>query len=180
MAQPHNPTGPRSGPKRLPPIMKGEILRRMEQLARDRAVVSAMLRGLMNEPERSLVDLAIEHGYIKNSDEEAGHIRNDWFSPEGGWFPQIRAVEPVIRAGFIKAGELVLEHRLPVDAYVVAGYDRVEVVVCKSDQQITILVLCPQLPIAPGEAEAPGLEEIWVARAKPSGEPEVVLSQIRP
>jgi hypothetical protein len=168
-------TDPRFGPKNIKDkVTKGTIFRRLDELSRNRDLVRRMVAALQNLPQVSIADLGVEHGYIKDNDEEAGHVRTHWLDSEG-WFKDLGPVEPLLRAAMIKAGELVLEHDLPCDAYVVSGHDRLEVAVCKSDRQITLMVLSPVPPIEPTEKGLPDEEDIWMVR----GQTEPVITRVR-
>jgi hypothetical protein len=69
----------------------------------------------------------------------------------------------VLRSGLIRAVEIVLEHKLPLDCYWVLGADQIKVAICKSDSQVTVLFLSPTPPgdasIARFQARGP---EVWV------------------
>jgi uncharacterized membrane protein len=147
-----------------PAVSKPAVLRRMDALARDPAVMQAALEAIRANPDLQLLDLGVQHGYVENTDAEAGHLRRDWFDSTEGWWHHLPPIEPVLRQAFIKAAELALEHKLPVDSYWIRRGDTFEVAVCQSDHQITLLFMSPEIPWAPvGFAKiAPRPTRIWM------------------
>lgn len=133
---------------RLLAVSKLDFFRRMDKLSCDREVVQAALRDLSRKRGASLLDLAVLHNYVRRG-AEAEHVRGDWLNAETGWWQDLPAVEPILRAAFIKAGNLALRHRLPCDSYWVRGTDEFQVVVCKSKNQITMLICSPLPPNVP-------------------------------
>ena len=130
-------------------ISKPPLLRRMDELSRRRDVVEAALHDLQRRGKASLLDLGLLHRYVRNTAAESAHLRRDWFDSTAGWWKDLPAVEPVLRAAFVKAGKLILKHKLPVDAYWMRGGERFQVVITKSAQQITMLFVTPDpRPIA--------------------------------
>jgi hypothetical protein len=139
------------------------LLKQMDDLSKDGRRKAAVVRDLENKPSIPLLDILLEHGYLKNTQDEAGHIQDDWLDSARGWFKGLAPLEPLLRAAFIQAGKVALEHGLPTASYVVPGHDRVEVAICKSDQQVTVLVLCPRVGPPAGES-LPEEDDIWVVR----------------
>ena len=116
---------------------------------------------LKKDPKASLVDLGIRFGYFSRPEEEE-HFRKDWLDQEKGWFKQLPPIEPVIRAGLIKAIEQSIEHQLPIDTYWVRGGEQVEVAICRSELQLTVLIMTPAIP----EPELPDVGPIGKFRPK--------------
>ncbi|MBI3782189.1 MAG: hypothetical protein HY270_02190 [Deltaproteobacteria bacterium] len=143
-------------------ISKPKILKRMEKLARDRSVVKAALHDLKTKPDASLLELGLVHGYVTSA-KDAQHLLDDWFDPEDGWWHELPENESVLRKGLIKAGELVMRYKLPVDCYWVRGGERIELIVTKSAQQITLLFVSPPPPLKGSHAGklSPG-PDIWI------------------
>src|SRR5262245_34379118 len=109
-------------------ISKPKILHRMERLARDHRVVRAALHDLKTRRDLSLLEIGLLHGYVKSA-QDAQHLLDDWFDPEDGWWRELPENESVLRQGLIKAGELLLRRKVPVDCYWLRGGDRIQLIV---------------------------------------------------
>jgi len=149
-----------------PSVSKPAILRRMDRLARDPKVMEAALHDLQTQPDKPLLDLGLLHQYVETAGGEAEHLRKDWFDHEHGWWQHLPAIEPIARAALIKAGELAVERRLPVDCYWIQGHDTFEVAICVSDVQITLLFMSPNIPpiVIPGAAKRVARDNLWTVK----------------
>jgi uncharacterized membrane protein len=142
-------------------IAKPEILRRMDVLSRKPAVVEAALHAIESRPEASLLELGVEYGYVDKRPEEHDHLARDWFDTSQGWWRSLPAIEPALRAAFIRAGHLALEHNLPVDSYWIRGGERFEVAMGKTDRAIVLLFLSPFPPVA-GKRVSRDFADLWL------------------
>jgi uncharacterized membrane protein len=127
-------------------ISKPPVLQRLDALSRNLLATEPFLKSLKTEPGKSLVDIALAHKCIENNPDQAGCLRRFWFDRETGWWKDLPPSEPVLRKALIRAAELALEHKLPLDCYWVLGADQIKVAICKSEQQITVLFLSPTPP----------------------------------
>jgi hypothetical protein len=127
-------------------VSKPPFFERMDKLAQDRTGVKKILQDLEKGRAASLLEIGVLHQYLRRAGGEADHARYDWFDAERGWWRHLPPIEPVLRAAFIQAGKLVLKHRLPLDTYWLRGAEQFQVVICKSRQQITMLICSPFPP----------------------------------
>jgi uncharacterized membrane protein len=143
-------------------ISKPPVLRRLDELSRNLLATEPFLKALKAEANRSLVDVAVTHKCIEEG-EQARCLRRCWFDHEEGWWKELPPAEPIVRKGLIRAAELALEHKLPLDCYWVLGADQIKVSICKSANQITVLFLSPLPPsdvsLARFQARGP---DVWV------------------
>ena len=142
-------------------ISKPEVLRRMDMLSRNPDVMAAALKAIESQPGTPLIELGLAHGYVDPKPGERDHLARDWFDVRDGWWKNMPAIEPVLRAAFIRAGRLALEAKLPVDAYWIRGGDRFEVAMGKSDSAIVLLFLSP-LPPTAGKMPVHDLRDLWL------------------
>ena len=146
-------------------VAKSLMLKRMDRLAADPEIMRRALRALEDHPETPMLEIGRAHRYVAERDVEIRHVGDDWFDTESGWFRGYGPVEPVLRAGFIHAARVALESHpaLPVDCYWMANHDRIEVVVARSPQQVTMILMTPppqrEAFAAGGEAIE---EDIWI------------------
>jgi len=144
-------------------IVKPPLLKRIDELSKNLHLVEPLLKALKTETQRSLVDIGVQHKCIDAASDEASCLRQRWFDPEHGWWKDLPPAEPVVRRGFIRALDLIIEHKLPLDCYWVLGADQVKVAVSKSEQQVTVLFLSPTVPadarVARAHSRGP---DLWV------------------
>jgi uncharacterized membrane protein len=146
-------------------ISKPPVLRRLDELSRNLLATEPFLRALKTSPNSPLVDLAIAHKCIEEG-EQARCLRQRWFDREQGWWKDLPPAEPIVRKGVIRAAEMALEHKLPLDCYWVLGGDQIKVAICKSGQQITVLFLSPLPPADVSLARFPARgPDVWVYSA---------------
>ncbi len=135
-------------------IHKPWILKRMDKLSRKPALMRKALRDLEKRTDLSLVELGLLSGYLSKKRTEAAHLRDDLFDQRKGWWAGLADIESVARKALIKAGRLALRYKLPSDSYWVAGGDKFEVMICKSERQLTVFVFLPMPP--PVITQGPG------------------------
>ncbi len=156
-------------------VSKPSIFKRLERLSHDTALVRRSLQDLQKRPKASLVDLGLVHGLVPKAGPDAAHLRDDWFDPSGGWWVGLGDIEKLARKALIKAGQLALRFKVPIDAYWVRGSDKIGIVVSKSEQQITIFVFSPFPPR--GERVGKGAmpvarKDIWDFSLGPASKPK--------
>lgn len=164
-------------------VAKGLMLKRMDRLAADPEIMRRALQALEDHPDTPMLEIGRAHRYVAERGSEIRHVGDDWFDTEAGWFRGYGPVEPVLRAGFIHAARVALESApaLPVDCYWMANHDRIEVVVTRSPQQVTMILMTP-----PPQREALGAggtateEDIWIVglAAYPSPVPGITIHRV--
>jgi hypothetical protein len=165
-------------------IAKGQMLRRMDRLAADPGVMRLALQALVDHPGTPMLEIGRAHRYVEESELEIHHVGADWFDTEAGWFRGHGPVEPVLRAGFIQAARVALESdpALPVDCYWMSNHDRIEVVVTRSPQQVTMILMTPQPQRGEFAAGEEAVEEdIWIVGMAddPSPVPGTAIQRVR-
>lgn len=81
--------------------------------------------------------------FATEADEQ--HLREDWLGEGGrGWWPK-QPMEAMLRAGMIRAVQLLREHDLPLASYWRVGKDtrQVQITFALSPQQITLVMSTP-------------------------------------
>lgn len=160
------------------PIFKCRMMRRMDEITKLQPAIRQEILEALKDRSKSMIDLGLKYEYVQGEDEET-HTREDWLSADSGWFKGHHA-EPILREAFIKIGELAIEHDLPVDAYWARGASQFEVAICKSDQQITMIIFAPTDMVEPFGDKLTREDNIWVTRmeeTKADGK-KVVVEQI--
>ncbi len=96
----------------------------------------------------------------------------NWESPDSPcWWKDVQPIEPIVRQSLIDAIELANEANVPIDSYWMPGGDQCEVLITRSQAQLTRLLLTPATPLPPKNWQAyyTALADIWVVKR---GEPE--------
>lgn len=103
---------------------------------------------------RPLVDVAKDYGMVSNAAEEA-FLRSHWYNEDGnGWWKDW-PVQEIMRAGVVRALELMRTLDLPIDAYWAPGGDRFAVSIAVSpkvgerDREGVILMILHTPPTPP-------------------------------
>ena len=81
--------------------------------------------------------------FATEADEQ--HLREDWLGEGGrGWWPK-QPMEAMLRAGMVRAIQLLREHDLPLASYWRVGKDtrQVQITFALSPQQITLVISTP-------------------------------------
>ena len=136
-------------------VSKGTVLRRMDGLSRDRRIMAKALADL-EKGEAGLADLGVNNGYVESTPEEHDHIRDHWLRDP--------ADAQALRNGLILAAKRALKLNLPVDSYWVCAGSRLEVAVCESDRQITMLIIAPFPSVLEATGDALPDPEIEIVR----------------
>jgi hypothetical protein len=110
---------------------------------------------LSMESEDSLGISLDEHGL--------GHFVDDWL---GGRYWPDKLVEPVLRAGFIRAMETARDFELPMNTVWVHGGPDFQVYVLEGSHQITTLIYSPAPPPNFGPPEGGGHPQVQLIRAR--------------
>ena len=118
-----------------------------------------------------LIQFGDDHGLIQ-SDAERNHLKNHWFT---NWWPQCQPTPPLIRRGLLKAFDLSIDEKVPLDCYWCCAGDAFEVVVLLSDQQVTTIVTTPPPP-GQHPTSFPDQEDIWMVKTAKPGDGELVES----
>jgi hypothetical protein len=146
---------------------KGSILKRLDTLSVDTGKRQLLLNDL-NAPGARIPDIAERHGLV--TPPERQHLELDWFT---NWWPGAQPVEPILLRGFQVALTEAVNRNLPLDCYWMCepdheghitsdehpegGSGTVEVAVCLSPRQVTVLIDTPH----PGQfAALPALTSV--------------------
>jgi hypothetical protein len=138
---------------KLPTVYKTDVFERIDRASEDpdvlRRAVEALKKGA------SLLEVGAQSGTVRGDEEREGHLDAHWLGDEHE--------RGVLTRALVRAGELALEHGVPIDAYwVFAGSCR-EIGVCYNGRQVTMLVATP-FPDVPTEGEAPPHPKIEIFR----------------
>jgi hypothetical protein len=139
-------------------VSKGSILKRLDASSHDPAWLQRVLDDLTASVD--VADVAEQHGLVNQAEKQ--HLITDWFT---NWWPDAQPVEPIVAQGFKVAIGEALKRELPLDCYWLCepGHDdnhqhppsggegTVEVAVCWSDQQVTVMINTP----GPGDLSIP-------------------------
>jgi hypothetical protein len=131
-------------------IAKGTILKRIDELSRDRPRLQ-QLHDALDVPNPKLSAIALQFRLVSPS--EQAHLLKDWFDSDSDrrWWENAQPVEPIVAAGFKLAIQQALDRNLPLDCYWVCYgeremrccRDQVEFNCCVSDQQVTVIIQTP-------------------------------------
>jgi hypothetical protein len=167
-------------------IAKGPVLYYLDQLSRSDASISRLgaLRTAIEQLQptyRGLVDVLRQHLFADYDPARvealSNYLRSNWFDEAQGWWRPQQPIEPVFCQGLIKALQESIDNpitvedpaqgkrqkALPIDSYWIVVGERFEMTVCRSLQQVTLLVMTPPPPNPrPGiwDQDSP----VWVVR----------------
>jgi len=104
------------------------------------------------------------------STDESNYLGETWYQPTG-WWSNPAAIFAVVRRGLIKAIEMAGD-QLPLDSYWLpaAPSGVIEVIVCRSAQQVTRIILTP--PSGGPQHPRPTPREMWVVKPRIGQEQE--------
>ena len=129
-------------------IQKGPTFQKLDTLSRDRDRRRAFLHAL-KDASRDYVDIFTEFQIA--SDAQARHYRRHWYDPNWAnstdvWWPGCQPIEPLARAGMIRAFEEAVTRNLPVDNYWIGVGESFETSISWNERQITRIMLTPPPP----------------------------------
>lgn len=152
-------------------ITKGPVLYYLDQLSRSDASLSrlGMLLEALEQLQptyRGLVDVFQQHLFPDYDPARLealnNYLRRYWFDEAQGWWRSQQPIEPVFCQGLIKALQEAINNpitiavedpaqgkrqkALPIDSYWLVVGERFEMTICRSLQQVTLLILTP-LPL---------------------------------
>ena len=133
-----------------------------------RAAFLAELKGASNAMEYCQV--------LRNQAEvtvdQANYLNKKWYTNQGWWPGNPDATFHVVHQGLVNALELATQADLPLDSYWVpaAPASVIEVLICKSAQQVTRIILTPSTTEGPNQ-ERPTRRNMWVIKPRTGAEP---------
>lgn len=169
-------------------ITKGPVLYYLDQLSRSDASLSrlGMLLEALEQLQptyRGLMDVFQQHLFPDYDPARLealnNYLRRYWFDEAQGWWRSQQPIEPVFCQGLIKALQEAINNpitiavedpaqgkrqkALPIDSYWLVVGERFEMTICRSLQQVTLLILTPPPP-----NPRPGIWDqdtpVWVVR----------------
>lgn len=162
-------------------ISKGTILENLDRVCNDQKTRSTFLDELEHSPA-PLLAIWKEYGILSGNWHEA-HLREHWFNDVNGWWkdlkknpcPYVQPLDQLFRQGLIKALRLASHNpqndarELPIDCYwICAAHHHFEIDICVSAQQVTFILLSPNVPDEGRHEKANTSlqfpEPIWVVR----------------
>ena len=161
-------------------MTKRPVLKRLDDLSKgDPVTFEQALKDLealpWNVSAKQLIDFGKTHSLIVSTatnTAEEDHLRDHWFT---NWWPQCQPTPPLIRRGLLKAFDLSIDRKVPLDCYwCCAGHD-FEVVVLLSKQQVTTIITTPPPP-GQHPTDFPHDEDIWMVKTAKPGDGEHVES----
>lgn len=104
--------------------------------------------------------------------DQANYLNKKWYTSEGWWPGKPDATFHVVHQGLVNALELATQANLPLDSYWVpaAPAGVIEVLICKSAQQVTRIIFTPSTTEGPNQ-ERPIGRNMWVIKARTGTEP---------
>ena len=126
-----------------PTVYKTRVFDLIDRVSGDRALLERAVAALRDGA--SLVDVGVASGTIEDDRKRKTHLDEHWL---GG-----KPAQRVLGQALLRAGELALERRLPIDAYWVFAGKRLRAAVSWNEQQVTLIVVRP-LPKVPRKLRA--------------------------
>lgn len=151
-------------------IGKGAVLRKLD--AAWKHLTAADCVQLLTElKDKSVqhVDVLVRQGIF--TADEADHVRKHWYGrDENSYWPNVRHKEEILRVGYIHAVELVQQgisdgqQSLPIVSYWICAGHHYQAIVCRSAQQITVILLTPYVSHYQGQYLPPNRipEDMWL------------------
>jgi hypothetical protein len=119
--------------QKAPTVWKTEVFQLIDRLSSDRALLERAVTALRDGA--SLVDVGVASRALEGDDERKKHVAKHWLGDE--------RLQRVLGQALLRAGELALERRLPIDAYWVFAGKRPRAAVSWNDRQVTLIVVRP-------------------------------------
>ena len=104
--------------------------------------------------------------------DQVNYLNRKWYTSQGWWPGDPDATFHVVHQGLVNALELATQADLPLDSYWVpaAPAGVIEVLICKSAQQVTRIILTPATTEGPNQ-ERPTRRNMWVIKPRTGAEP---------
>jgi len=104
--------------------------------------------------------------------DQANYLFKKWYTDQGWWPGNPDATFHVVHQGLVNALEVATKAKLPLDSYWVpaAPPGVIEVLICKSVNQVTRIILTPSTPEGPN-VERPIRRNMWVIKPHTGAEP---------
>jgi hypothetical protein len=126
-------TDPDTTSPQPPTVAKTRVFELIERLSGNRELLERSVTAL--RAGGSLLDVGVLSGAIEGDAKRKAHLEEHWIGGE--------RAQRVLGQALLRAGELALERRLPVDAYWVFAGRRLEAAVCHNERQVTLIVVTP-------------------------------------
>lgn len=151
-------------------IGKGAVLRKVDEAWKQLTVADCtqLLEELKDDCVPH-VDVLVKHGVY--NEKEARHVKRHWYADdEHSYWPNVPHKEQILRAGYVRAVELVKQSiadgqpSLPIVSYWICSGNHFQSIVCKSDHQITVILLTPYVSHYLGQYLPPNVipEDMWL------------------
>ncbi len=144
-------------------IAQGPILLKVDAAANDPAKREAFLADL-NTWTDDYVEVLEKHARLTAG--EVDYLKKSWFNPEGLW-PDLQPIESPHRQGLITAIDVATEDeaQLPIASYWVCVSTHFEIILTRTQQQVTRLIITPFPPNWGGQRLSDQIAPIWSIRA---------------
>ncbi|HYD47223.1 MAG TPA: MauE/DoxX family redox-associated membrane protein [Terriglobales bacterium] len=147
-------------------VFKPPLLERLDEVLQSDKL-HEVVRDLRDDRVANLIDIGIRYQIITNAEGEEECLRQGWLDPVNGWWRELGELEPILRRGLLRAGDMALRHKLPIESYWVIAGEGLRVAVAKGKRQINLLVISPTPPTAEGRRWPPPAPDILVLGADP-------------
>ncbi len=158
-------------------VAQGPLTLKIDAAANDPTKREAFLADL-NTWTDDYVEVLEKHARLTAG--EVDYLKKSWFNPEGLW-PDLQPIESPHRQGLITAIEVATEDeaQLPIASYWVCVSTQFEIIVTRTQQQVTRLILTPFPPNGGGQRLSDQIAPIWSIRAVGPGGEQIVQTENR-
>ena len=135
----------------------------------------------LNDWDQDYLEVMRQHANL--NDDEIYYLRTYWYNADTTWWPDHYPTEPIVRQGTIQAIQVATDANLPMRSYWMAVGDRFEMLVARSEEQVTRIMLTPPAPAT--AAVHRNRANIWVVQhgigvvEQQVNRPEVICDIIR-
>jgi hypothetical protein len=129
-------------------LIKGTVHKRVEQLVNHNPRARAQLVDALKDRTQDYIQILMDLAGV--TQEEATHLRQAWYNPQG-WWRAHQPIEPIVRQSLIKALELAAERDLPIESHWLCVGNQFQVIVTCNDSQVIRLILTPPPPDIPAQ-----------------------------
>ena len=156
-------------------VAQGPILLKVDAAANDPTKREAFLTDLKTWTSDYL---EVIQKYVRLTAGEVDYVKKFWFNPEGLW-PDLQPIEPLHRQGLITAIEVAMEDeaQLPIASYWVCVSTNFEIILTRTQQQVTRLIITPFPPSLGRQRLSDQLAPIWSIRAAGSVGEQIVQTE---